>query len=55
MCTGPTGYLPPAFTFGRRHSRNDTVMSPAITSSRSSLLNSTIRGYVALRRTGPPD
>jgi hypothetical protein len=28
-------------------------MSPAITSSRSSLLNSTILGYVALRRTGP--
>jgi len=30
---------------GRFHSRNDTVISPASTSSRSSRLKITLRGY----------
>jgi hypothetical protein len=33
---GPTGYRPPTLTLGRFQSRNDTVISPASTSSRSS-------------------
>jgi hypothetical protein len=41
ICAGPTRYLPPTLTFGRRHSRNETVMSPAATSSRNSGLNCT--------------
>ncbi len=45
MRAGPTGYRPPAFTFGRRHRRKDTVMSPVITSSRRSRLNCMCRGY----------
>ena len=45
ICAGPTGYRPPSLTFGRRHNRNDTVMSPDITPSRSSRLNSTSRCY----------
>src|SRR5713226_2459180 len=40
---GPTGYWPPSLTLGRRHSRKDTVISPDITSSRSSRLNSISR------------
>src|SRR5689334_14069674 len=39
---GPTGYRPPSLTLGRFHSRNDTVISPASTLSRSSLLKITL-------------
>jgi len=39
---GPTGYRPPSLTLGRFHSRNDTVISPASTSSRSSRLKITL-------------
>src|SRR5712691_2792069 len=39
---GPTGYRPPGLTLGRFHSRNDTVISPASTSSRNSWLNCTL-------------
>ena len=41
ICAGPTGYRPPSLTLGRRHRRNDTVMSPDSTAPRSSRLNST--------------
>jgi hypothetical protein len=41
----PTRYRPPGFTCGRRHRRNDTVMSPDTTESRSSRLNSTDLPY----------
>jgi hypothetical protein len=34
---------------GRFHNRNDTVISPASTSSRNSRLNCTIRGYAHQR------
>jgi hypothetical protein len=43
ICAGPTQYRPPGRTLGRRHSRKDTVMSPASTASRRSRLNSTSR------------
>jgi hypothetical protein len=46
ICAGPTRYRPPGRTLGRRHSRKDTVMSPASTASRRSRLNSTSRCYV---------
>ena len=49
ICAGPTAYRPPSFTRGWRHNRNDTVMSPEITASRSSRLNSMTRCY-----GGPP-
>lgn len=35
--------IPPTLTLGRRHSLNETVMSPEATSSRSSGLNSMVR------------
>ena len=49
ICAGPTRYRPPGLTLGWRHSRKDTVMSPASTASRSSRLNSTPRCYAASR------
>ncbi len=45
ICAGPAQYRPPGRTLGRRHSRKDTVMSPASTASRRSRLNSTSRCY----------
>jgi len=36
ICAGPAQYRPPGRTLGRRHSRKDTVMSPASTASRRS-------------------
>jgi hypothetical protein len=45
ICAGPAQYRRPGRTLGRRHSRKDTVMSPASTASRRSRLNSTSRCY----------
>src|SRR5690348_12649986 len=41
-------YRRPAFTFGRRHKRKETVIAPDRTPSRKSGLNSTRSCYVAL-------
>ena len=48
MTAGPMLYRPPTFTCGRDHSRNDSVIRPAATSSRNSLLNCTPRTLAQL-------